>query len=442
MRWSLVGNTAGFGNLADGRPIWSGDFEGQGRSGVMFYYPGDGNWWFSSLNGGQLAWSLVTNTKGFGNLADGRPIYVANFSKPKQIDALFFHPADNNWWLGSAVNGPLQWSLSGNTAGFGSGFAAQVKSNAITGAFSGDRAQVLYFSAFDKMLWLGYFDGATLGWKLVDELVPNTPWSLGVSAVTQNSISLRWTDSVPAYQWDISIKVERKAGASGTYREIASLSSSSTSMTDYNVSLGTTYFYRVRAANTLYASDYSNEVSATPQFQPPSIQFRANPPSINLGQTATLSFAVTGSSNVQIDHGIGAVAASGSKVVAPTSTTTYTLTATGPGGTATAQATVTVTTTGVLIVGMGFGAGASDVSTCTGGGTVTIKASDPSLASQSQPFSYSGPASSGDPACQATLIFPNLPPATWSVSDGHASCSAIVKAGQASTIHIWNESCQ
>ena len=35
----------GFGNLADGRPFWVGDFLGVGRSSLPFYYPGDDNWW-------------------------------------------------------------------------------------------------------------------------------------------------------------------------------------------------------------------------------------------------------------------------------------------------------------------------------------------------------------------------------------------------------------
>jgi len=35
----------GFGNLADRRPFWTGDFNGDGKSEILFYYPGDRNWW-------------------------------------------------------------------------------------------------------------------------------------------------------------------------------------------------------------------------------------------------------------------------------------------------------------------------------------------------------------------------------------------------------------
>jgi hypothetical protein len=59
MQWSLVSNTAGFGNLLDGQhPIWIGDFTGANRAQVLFYYQGDGNWWLADISGGQMQWSL------------------------------------------------------------------------------------------------------------------------------------------------------------------------------------------------------------------------------------------------------------------------------------------------------------------------------------------------------------------------------------------------
>ena len=41
-----MGNTFGFGHgINDGRPFWIGDFTGDGKADVLFYYPGDDNWW-------------------------------------------------------------------------------------------------------------------------------------------------------------------------------------------------------------------------------------------------------------------------------------------------------------------------------------------------------------------------------------------------------------
>jgi uncharacterized cupredoxin-like copper-binding protein len=72
-------------------------------------------------------------------------------------------------------------------------------------------------------------------------------------------------------------------------------------------------------------------------------QFTAAPANIQPGQTATLTWAVTGASSVTISPGVGNVnAQSGSTQVSPTQTTTYTLTATGPGGSVNATAVVTI----------------------------------------------------------------------------------------------------
>ncbi len=69
--------------------------------------------------------------------------------------------------------------------------------------------------------------------------------------------------------------------------------------------------------------------------------FDVNPSSITVGQTATLSWAVTGAKTVSIDQGIGSVAPSGTKTVTPLSTMTYTLTASD--GTNSSKVTVNIT---------------------------------------------------------------------------------------------------
>ncbi|MBX9731048.1 MAG: PKD domain-containing protein [Sphingomonas sp.] len=71
--------------------------------------------------------------------------------------------------------------------------------------------------------------------------------------------------------------------------------------------------------------------------------FTASPGSITPGQSATLSWQVTGATQITIDNGVGAVQASGSAAVTPGQTVTYQLTATNGNGTASRQATVTVT---------------------------------------------------------------------------------------------------
>ena len=64
---------------------------------------------------------------------------------------------------------------------------------------------------------------------------------------------------------------------------------------------------------------------------PPSIDFAADPASIQKGRSATLHWSVRNAGEVVIDA-VGRVASSGSSEVSPDASTTYFLTATGPGG--------------------------------------------------------------------------------------------------------------
>jgi uncharacterized protein YkwD/chitodextrinase len=79
-----------------------------------------------------------------------------------------------------------------------------------------------------------------------------------------------------------------------------------------------------------------------PPPAPTVTSFAATPSSIVAGQSASISWSVTGATAVTITGGIGAVSNSGSQTVTPAQTTTYTLTATNSAGTATATVTVSV----------------------------------------------------------------------------------------------------
>ena len=75
----------------------------------------------------------------------------------------------------------------------------------------------------------------------------------------------------------------------------------------------------------------------------PTAGISAQPASITLGQSTTLSWTSQNATTLDLEPGIGTVAAQGSVAVTPQQTTTYTLTVTGSGGTVTASTTVSVT---------------------------------------------------------------------------------------------------
>jgi hypothetical protein len=75
----------------------------------------------------------------------------------------------------------------------------------------------------------------------------------------------------------------------------------------------------------------------------PTVTMSADPTTIQVGQSSTLTWNSTYADSATIDQGVGQVSTSGSRTVTPSQTTTYTITVTGPGGTAQASATVSVT---------------------------------------------------------------------------------------------------
>ena len=74
----------------------------------------------------------------------------------------------------------------------------------------------------------------------------------------------------------------------------------------------------------------------------PTITLRAQPTTIDRGQSTTLTWEARNSATVRIEPGLGEVAAMGNRSVNPTSSVTYQATAMGPGGTATDTARITV----------------------------------------------------------------------------------------------------
>src|ERR1700694_1637669 len=75
----------------------------------------------------------------------------------------------------------------------------------------------------------------------------------------------------------------------------------------------------------------------------PSItSFSTTSSTIAAGQSATLSWSISGATSVTLDQGIGDVSSLTSKSVSPAQSTTYTLTAKNSGGTTVAQVTVSV----------------------------------------------------------------------------------------------------
>ncbi len=89
---------------------------------------------------------------------------------------------------------------------------------------------------------------------------PAAPSALGATAISTSQINLSWTDNATN---ETGFKIERKTGSGGTYAQIGTVGADVTSYNDTGLSITTTYYYRVRATNSIGDSSYSNEANAT-----------------------------------------------------------------------------------------------------------------------------------------------------------------------------------
>ena len=91
------------------------------------------------------------------------------------------------------------------------------------------------------------------------------PTGLTAVAASGTQINLSWTDNSAV---ETGFKIERKQGLGGTYQQITIAPPNSTSFMDTALLVGTTYYYRVKAANFGSDSAYSNEANAMTPVPP------------------------------------------------------------------------------------------------------------------------------------------------------------------------------
>ncbi|RMG00039.1 MAG: hypothetical protein D6726_12000, partial [Nitrospirae bacterium] len=98
--------------------------------------------------------------------------------------------------------------------------------------------------------------GRVNAYKAVSSLL--TPTDL--MAEPTNSITLKWSDNATG---EDGYYIERRSLLDTTFSYYDKVGANTTEYIDYNVNVGETYFYRVRAFNSIGVSLYSNEASAT-----------------------------------------------------------------------------------------------------------------------------------------------------------------------------------
>jgi alpha-tubulin suppressor-like RCC1 family protein len=90
--------------------------------------------------------------------------------------------------------------------------------------------------------------------------VPATPSSLSATGISSTQIQLSWTDQSSN---ESGFAIERGTTSSGPFTQIGSVDVNVTSFTNSGLPASTTYFYRVRAYNSMGNSAYTSVASGT-----------------------------------------------------------------------------------------------------------------------------------------------------------------------------------
>lgn len=192
LNWSVLATTPGFGDLLDGtRRTFIGDFNGDGKSDVLFHYNGDGTWWLGASSGTALSFGNAGSTSGFGNLFDGaHAIYTGDFNGDGKRDVLFYYNGDGHWWMGLSNGSTLTWHQAAATSGFGN--LIDGGHRVLTGDFDGNgKSDMLFYFNGDGNWWMGLSDGTNLTWH-----------QAGNTAVTSNLADWRHRLFVGDYNGD------------------------------------------------------------------------------------------------------------------------------------------------------------------------------------------------------------------------------------------------
>ncbi len=170
-------------------------------------------------------------------------------------------------------------------------------------------------------------------------VAPSAPAGVTITATSMSGVTLQWNAASTATQYQIFRSTT--AGSFDFNNPLATVAATSMSYSDTSAVSGTTYYYVVRAVNSVGSSSSSSEVS-TP---PPNLDSVAvSSPVLWPGGSTTISWAIPNATSLTIEGGGGpqSYPTTGSFIATLNSTTTYTFTATNAQGQTTKSVLVTV----------------------------------------------------------------------------------------------------
>jgi hypothetical protein len=200
---------------------------------------------------GSSAWSNTANATTTGGIPNAPSNLAATASGSSAINLSW---TDNST---DETNFVLQRSLTSN-----SGFTtiATLPANTTTYMNSGLTGSTTYYyrvqatNAAGSSAWSNTANATTTGG------LPNAPSNLVAKSGSCRTIVLTWVDNSTN---ETSFELSRSLTLNGSYTNIATLPSNTTTYTNTGLTLGKKYYYKVRSVNSTGNSSWSNTASAT-----------------------------------------------------------------------------------------------------------------------------------------------------------------------------------
>jgi hypothetical protein len=170
--WRVAANVGGFGNLLDGSHLlYDGDFNGDGKRDLAFYYNGNGDWWVGLSDGNAIAFHPAGNTNNFGNVVDAsHAIVVGDWNGDRKTDLMFHYSGNGDWWMGLSDGNLFNWRRAATTDAAATGNVLDLRHRTYVGDADGDgKSDVWVYDTGNGKWWRGLSDGLDLTFAEVDQ---------------------------------------------------------------------------------------------------------------------------------------------------------------------------------------------------------------------------------------------------------------------------------